>query len=142
MDLGNVIDKMETEEGTVIVYDSGILISTIKEGAYLDVPYLLKGKERLLNLGLGQRFYALSEGIGFFRISKEARRLSATREYSEHLAATAVMINHMSTKLILDLYLKIDKPVTPTKAFMDRNLALKWLWERRSLELSPKGARA
>jgi thiamine pyrophosphokinase len=69
--------------------------------------------------------------VGFYRTSKEARKLSATKEYSDHIAAVAVMTNHISTKLVLDLYLKIDKPVTLTKAFTDRNLALKWLEEKR-----------
>jgi hypothetical protein len=131
MDSGIIIDKSETEEGIVTVYDSGLVISSIKEGAYLEVPYLIKGKERLLRLGYKGKFYVLSEGVGFYRISRAARLLSASSEYSEHIAATAVVTAHVSTKLILDLYLKIDKPKTPTKPFMDRNQALRWLEERK-----------
>jgi hypothetical protein len=131
MNLGVVIDRNETEEGIVTVYESGILISTIREGAYIEVPYLRKGKDRLLSLNIAKKFYVLAEGVGFYRTSKEARKLSASKEYSDHIAAVAVMTNHISTKLVLDLYLKIDKPVTPTKAFTDRNLALKWLEEKR-----------
>jgi hypothetical protein len=131
MDLGVVIDRNETEEGIVTVYESGIVISSIREGAYIQVPYLLKGKERLLSLNIAKKFYVLAEGMGFYRTSKEARKLSASKEYSDHIAAVAVMTNHISTKLVLDLYLMIDKPVTPTKAFTDRDLALKWLEEKR-----------
>jgi hypothetical protein len=126
-----LIDKAETEEGIVEVFDNGLLISTIREGAYIDVPYIQKGKERLLALGLGRKFYVLSRGTGFYRVSKEARKLSASKEFATHLGAVAVMVNHVSVRFVLDMYLKIDKPVTPTRAFTDEKLALKWLEEKR-----------
>ena len=131
MDSGVIIDKAETEEGIVTVYDSGLVISSIHEGAYIDVPYLIKGKEKLLSLGYNGKFYVLNEGVGFYRISRAGRLLSASKEYSDHLAAIAVITTHVSIKLVLELYLKIDKPITPTKAFTDKNLALRWLEERK-----------
>jgi len=123
-----LIKTIEAPEGITRVYENGYLESFITEDAYIDVPFLIEGKKQLEETGL-KKFYVISEGAGFFRISKAARQLSASKEYSSHLAAVAVITSHVSTRLIVDLYHKIDKPVVPTKAFTDRNLARKWLFE-------------
>ncbi|MCE3229296.1 MAG: hypothetical protein K0S32_3847 [Bacteroidetes bacterium] len=127
-----IIKTIEADEGTTKIYESGLLESFINEGAYIDVPYLLEGKKLLDELGSDRKFYVLSESSGFYRISKEARELSASKEYSAHIAAVAVITKHISIKLVFDLYLKIDKPAVPTKAFTDREAGLKWLDERMS----------
>jgi hypothetical protein len=122
-----LLTTFESKEGTVKVYDNGFLEVNIREGAYLDANYVIEGKKKLDELKLGKKYYALNEAAGFYGTSKDARKLSASKEYAEHLGAIAVMVNHVSIRIILDLYLNIDKPYTPTKAFTDRKLALAWL---------------
>jgi hypothetical protein len=127
-----LITTFESKEGTVKIYNNGFLETYINEGAYLDAAYIIEGKKKLEELGLGKKFYVLNEAAGFYRASRDARKLSASKEYAEHLGAIAVMVNHVSVRFILDLYLNIDKPHTPTKAFTDRKLALKWLRKKMS----------
>jgi hypothetical protein len=122
-----LIEKFDTPEMVVRVYNNGFIESFTKENAHIGVPYLLEEKRKLLALNLGKRFFVLSESGGFFRITREARELSASREYSEHLAAVAVVATHFSTRLVMDLYFKINKPVVPTRSFTSRHLALLWL---------------
>jgi len=125
-----LIETITTEEGTVKVYENGLLESIINEGAFIDIEYIKDGKAKLEKLGLGKKFYVISNGTGFYRISKAARVFDASKEYAEHIAAVAVMTNHISTKYVLDLYLKLDKPASPTKAFISKRKALTWLLER------------
>jgi hypothetical protein len=125
-----LVELIETEEGVVKVYDNGLLESIINEGAYIDVPYIVDGKMRLEKLGAGKKFYVISSGVGFYRISKAARILAASKEYSAHIAAVAVITSHISIKYVLDLYLKLDKPASITKAFTNKKRAVKWLLER------------
>lgn len=125
----NLVETFTTNEGTVNIYDNGLVESLINEGAYIDVPYLLMGKSRVEQARPGKKFYALANGIGHYRVSKEARQLSASKEYSSHIAATAVMVNNAAVRLVVDLYMKIDKPFTPTKAFTKREDAISWLLE-------------
>jgi hypothetical protein len=131
-----LIATMETQEAITKVYDTGLLESFIKDGAYLDLQYLIEGKAKLDKLELGKKFYVITEGMGFYRISKEARQLSASKEYSENVAAVAVIVHHISTKYILELYLKLDKPFSPTKAFNDRAKAYEWLKKMKIEEIA------
>jgi hypothetical protein len=122
-----LIETITTEEGTVNVYENGLLESIINEGAFIDVQYIRDGKTKLEKHGSGRKFYVISNGAGFYRISKQARVLAASKDYAEHIAAVAVITNHVSIRYVLDLYLKLDKPASPTKAFTDKQKALDWL---------------
>jgi hypothetical protein len=124
-----LIKTIETDEGITRIYENGLLESYIYEGAHIDVPYLQEGKKQIEDLGPGKKYYVLNESAGFYRITREARELSASREYSEHIAAIAVIAKHVAVKLVFDLYLKIDKPKVPTKAFADRETGIRWLME-------------
>jgi hypothetical protein len=124
-----LIKTIESDEGTTKVYDNGLIESLIHEGAHIDVPYLLEGKQLIERVLQGKKAYVLNEGAGFYRITREARELSASKDYSSHIACIAVITKHVAIKLVFDLYNKIDKPSVPTKAFTDREQAMKWLEE-------------
>lgn len=130
-----VISTFVSEEGTTTVYDSGIVEAFTNEDAYIDVPYLLKGKQLLETLTPGKKYYIISESQGFYRISKEAKALSATSEYSSHIAAVAVVTSHIALKVVLDFYLKINKPAVATKGFNNKQQAIKWLKDRMEEEI-------
>lgn len=125
-----LIATIETPESLVHVYANGIIHSRINEGVVLDTPYLITGKKSLLQLGLDKKFYVLAESNGFFRTTRKARQLSASREYSDHIAAVAIVTNHQFVALVADMYFLIDKPATPTKLFVNRDEARSWLEER------------
>lgn len=125
-----LIETIETSESIVKVYANGMLESIIKEGAYIDVPYLEKGKEQIQALLGEKKAYVLTESLGFYSISRAARKLSASKEYSNHITAVAVVITHVFTKYVAELYLKLDKPASTTKVFVNRHLAIKWLKEK------------
>jgi hypothetical protein len=125
-----LIGTFESVEGKTNVYDNGLVESFINEDAYLDVPYVIQGKKQLETIAPGKKFYVISTGKGFYRITKEARNLCATQEYSSHLAAIAMVTDHVAVKLIIDVYNKINKPVVPTKIFTEEEPAREWLKER------------
>ncbi len=129
-----LIKTIESVKGITKIYENGFVDSYINEGAHLDVPYLIKGKKQLEGLGLPKKFHVLSEGAGFYRITKEAKNLSASKEYSNHLAAVALVTDHVAVQLVIEFYNKINKPVVPTKAFTDRELAKKWLLDKMESE--------
>lgn len=125
-----LISELETEEASTRIYDNGLIETTTKEGACIDVPYLLEGKRHAERLGLKTRFYVLADAQGYYSVSRKARQLIASKEYSSHLAAIAVITTHLLLKLVLELYFQLDKPVTPTKSFSKRTDALRWLHQQ------------
>lgn len=129
-----LIESFETEEGTTRLYENGLIEITIREGAYIDVPYLLAGKARLDQTGISN-FYVIAEAQGFCRISRKARELNANKEFSSNVRATAIVATHLFVKLIIEMYLSIDKPATPTRSFTDREFALLWLKEQMQADI-------
>jgi hypothetical protein len=139
LDEFELIDTFTTKEGTVNIYANGLLESTVHEGAYLDVAYLRDGKTRIEEALKGKKAYVLNDCLGHYRISREARQLSASEQYSSHIAATAVIVNNAAVRLVLDLYMSIDKPYSPTRAFTKREEALKWLLEEMEAHQQKSG---
>jgi hypothetical protein len=78
------------------------------------------------SLSAVKKFYVISESEGFLRVSQEARQLSASLASRDKIAAVAIVTN-LSTRVIFDLYTKINKPLVATKAFTKRESGLQWL---------------
>jgi hypothetical protein len=119
--------EIESEEYLIRIHDDNLMECKIKEGVAIDTEFLLKGKKMLEELLPGNKYYLLSEGIGFFSITQEAREMIASPEYSSHLRAVAFYTTNYSLKLLADMYNKINKPVVLTRVFTDRESAMEWL---------------
>lgn len=63
----------------------------------------------------------------FMGISKEAGIYSALPESNRFTLATAVLIESLAAKLLLNFYLQINKPPVPTKGFNNKESAFNWL---------------
>ncbi len=99
----------------------------IKEGAIVDVSDILEGKRQITEAYPGIKFYVMAEGINFFTLTPEARKLCATPEYSDNTIAIAFYTTNISLLLLGEMYNKINKPAVPTKIFNDRDEAQVWL---------------
>ena len=85
---------IETDKFIMKIYDENNYIEyTVKENATVNAQDILDGKKRLTKLRPGVKFYVLGEGIGFFTLSKEAREILATKEYSDNTIAVAFLHN-------------------------------------------------
>ena len=56
-----------------------------------------------------------------------ARSYMASKKAQQYLSAGALLINNEIHRLLMNLWLKIDKPSIPTKGFTDKAKALQWL---------------
>ena len=118
---------IEAEEYTLNIHDDDFLECIIKEGVTVDVRVIEEIKKMIEEYKPGVRFYVLSEGIGFFNITKEAKELSATKEFSNHLAAIAFFTTNLSLIFMGEMYNSINKPAVTTKIFHSRYSAHEWL---------------
>lgn len=98
--------------------------------AVLDHHISWEAKQVLEQTSPGTRFYLLVDSEGFFRVTRKARKLAASREFSTHLAAVACYTPHSSLSLLGELYNKINKPAVPTRVFSSREQAVEWLTEQ------------
>lgn len=119
---------IETEKFTMKIYDDrNYLEYSIKPDVTLDVADLLEGKKKLTRLRPNSRFFVLAEGVQFFTLTRQARDLSATAEYSDNTRAIAFFTTNISIYLLGQIYEKINKPPIPTRIFVNKTSAKKWL---------------
>ena len=69
----------------------------------------------------------------FGAITKAAREFSASEEACHNTIAKAIVTNSISGKLIANFFIKINKPLSPTKLFSSLTEAINWLNSMRMI---------
>ena len=59
--------------------------------------------------------------------TSEARDFSASEAGSIYTIADAMIVNNLAQKIMVSFYLKINKPIRPSKAFNYEHEAVEWL---------------
>lgn len=66
-------------------------------------------------------------------VSKEAREFSATKEVNHNAIAKAIVSRSISSRIISDFFIRINRPPAPTKLFSSYEEAVEWLNRMRKL---------
>jgi hypothetical protein len=127
--------SIEADEYILKIHDDNFLEFIIREDAVLDVRVALEVKKIVEEYRPGVKFYVLAEGMGFFNVTKEARELSASVEFSSHMACVAFHTNNPSVVFLGELYNSINKPAVSTRVFHSRYSAREWLQEKMAEEM-------
>lgn len=88
---------------------------------------LIEVKSYIGELGNGNKVPVLVATCDFLNITAEARTYSASDEGQEYTLANAVLIDNMAKSMAFNIYLKLNRPQTPTRSFSDKEKAIEWL---------------
>jgi hypothetical protein len=88
--------------------------------------------EAINTITQGKKYYLLTETGNNFTASAESREYMASNIGSTSIVANAIYLKSLPIRLIINVYVKINKPVVPTKVFNSEALALEWLNEQIS----------
>src|ERR1700741_57484 len=119
--------KFETRAFLMTVHDDLLIEFTVKRNTTLQASDVWESRDMSVNHNPGKKFYVLFEGEENADVSADARRAGASQEYTKHVAALALYSQKLHEKIIGNLFLKINKPLVPTKFFDDREKAIEWL---------------
>lgn len=106
---------------------------TIRSEIIFDENAARASKKILEETNPGRKYFLLVSSEGFFRVTKEVRKLGASRAFSSHIAAIACYTSNISLFLLGELYNKINKPAHPTRVFSSKESAMEWLYEQAKL---------
>ena len=83
----------------------------------------------LVNLELSKQkpFGVILNVRKHFVVTKEARELLASSEFSSHHIASAFIVRSLASKLTGNFFIRFNKPKNPTKLFSDEAKALAWI---------------
>lgn len=104
-----------------------ILQTFVKENNTIDVADLWKIKEVNRELADGKKYGVLVESDMMTNITKDAMKLSASKEFQENTVAKALIIKSVGHQIVGSFYLKFNKPHIPTRIFKEKEEALEWL---------------
>lgn len=93
----------------------------------IDKESLIVLKSIINELGNGKKMPVYIIASDFLGITPEARNFAALPESSEFTSANAVLIPSLANKMLLNFFLKINKPNVPIKGFTNEEDAFEWL---------------
>lgn len=97
-----------------------------------DAIELLKAFKELT---AGNKYYMLTLTNDSFTATSEVREYVAENIASTGIIANAICIKSLPIRLIINAYVKFNKPSIPTKTFNTETVALEWIDEIRKSEL-------
>ncbi len=115
------------EKLTVSLLDEGVLHIHIKESANIELNDAVKAVEAMGILGGGKKYPVLIDAEDYSSVDNEVRTFSASEESNLFTIADAIAYYSLAQKLMSSFYIQHDKPFVPTKAFPNKEEAIKWL---------------
>lgn len=120
-------DHLTTEKTEVHLLEPGIIENIVKPGASIEAEDIQQLKEKNVELSHGEKYVVLVSSGHLSSISKEARELTASKEFAQNTLAKALLVESLGHRIVGQFYLKINKPHIKTRLFTDRTIALIWL---------------
>jgi len=135
------METIRTSVAVLTLIEESIILFHINEYSELGMKEMLEVREANNILSKGNSYCVLMDAGDFSSSSKEAREESASEEHSKNRIAMGIIQNNFAIKIMTRFYLKINKPVRPTKIFKTKEEALVWLRQMRDDYYSGKGKR-
>ncbi len=122
---------VRTKINEKFVDEEGILRIKVIEGAHMDLQSMKEDAAANIELMGDKKALALFDSRVFFTIEKDARDYVKSGIVDPTRIATAVLTDKLGVRLLVNFFIRFNKPTTPMKMFGDEESALKWLRQFR-----------
>lgn len=109
------------------IHDNCLIEFSIKKGISFTDKDVWLSRDLSVNYLPDKKFFVLTEAEAEFSPTPDARRAGASKEYAQHVAAHAFFSKNFSLKILGNLFIKISRPIVPTRFFDEREAAMNWL---------------
>tara|TARA_R110001592_G_scaffold45282_5_gene144879 strand:- start:2110 stop:2481 length:372 start_codon:yes stop_codon:yes gene_type:complete len=118
-----------TETKTANIYiEDDIVYLIYKAKADVGVDEIEENLNVKTKMQQGKAMKTLVDVREVWQYSKEAREVVSSKRFKKITIAMAVVVGYsLPVKIIANFFMKINKPITPTKLFNNKETALKWL---------------
>jgi hypothetical protein len=90
-------------------------------------PHVKESEDAIEKIGGGRSFPNLILSGKFTSLEDGVREYMASEYANRFTIADAFVIHSLTHKILMNLYLKFDKPARPTAAFYRQEDAIRWL---------------
>lgn len=118
---------VKLSHSTFILRKDGIVELHTNDHHEYEIDDVRENVETIGKLTNFQKAPVLIVGGAFTSASKEARSFMATHESLKYSKREAFLLKSLAQKILINFYIKIDKPLVPTMVFTDKGKAVDWL---------------
>ena len=131
---GDLLDNFTKEIITPTVrlrlLTCGIIHYTYLPNSEVDVAEHQRNHDALIELiGSKQKYPLLIDADEFINVTPEARKFIRKLESVVPISARAMIITSLGHRILASFYIKIQKPIVPTKIFNNYADGIQWLQE-------------
>lgn len=107
--------------------ETRVVQMTAYTGATFDAEHAIDNRTAALELAGWERCGLIFESDGDIITTPEMRHVSASAQYNSHFIAVALVSPSVAMKILGNFYMRINRPVVPTRFFSEHDLAEQWL---------------
>ena len=123
-----ITDKVELSACILSLRNDGIFHMEMKEiERDVTLDDVKEMTETLRRIGNGKVYPVLVTLKRYNPITKEASEYAASEEAGKYTSADAIVIQNFAMRIASNFYIKIFKPIRPTKMFSSEDKAIEWL---------------
>jgi len=125
--MAEIVSEIKLIHSLIALRSDGIIeLHTSSEHVY-EIEDVIENVEAFGKLTGYKKVPVLIVGGAFTSLSKDAREFMATEESLKYSLCEAFLLSSLPQKILINFYIKINKPLVPTAIFSDKEKALNWL---------------
>lgn len=119
---------LETKTANIYIKDE-IVHLVYKKGANVSLEAIEENLKAKIAIQKGKAMKTLVDVRAVWQYSDEAREVVSSKRFQKITIAMAVVVvgYSLAIKMIANFFMRINKPVTPTKLFKKEANAIEWL---------------
>ncbi len=121
------IKTIELDHSIINLRYDGIIVLITKDNTTLDVEDVRENAETFGLLSGGKKAPILIIGGAYSTVTKDARDFMATEESLKYSLCEAFLLKYLAQRILINFYIKVNKPIVPTKMFTNEDKAIEWL---------------
>ncbi|MBL0049391.1 MAG: hypothetical protein IPP32_14995 [Bacteroidetes bacterium] len=128
-----ILDSIQLSHSKIELRSDGIVVLSTISDFMFSLKETVEGIDAIGKLSGGNLVAVMKiAGLGS-SVDTDSRHYIASGRGSRYSIAEAIVIQSIAQKIIGNFYLKVEKPIKPTKLFTDRSSAELWLYEQMFL---------
>lgn len=113
-------------------YENDILVVSPRSGLVLEKEDMVTMLNEAVAFTEGKKYYALIDTSNHVETTVEGRNYYSNSELSKYRFVDAFVVTSLPIKLVVNFYIRFNKPLIPSKMFNSRVEAMNWLLELKS----------
>ncbi len=121
------VNKVKTRTATIFSDENNIIHIIIHPNVRIDYEDALDNALVIKNLSKNKPCLKLLDMRANFSMEKKGQKFADSNEVKQQTIARAIIKGSMINSLLVNFFIKLNKPETPTRIFTDQNEAYAWL---------------